>query len=65
MSAGMTVGDGLNWLGAGFAVIGGGIAAAGFFLSVAQCGVADKTTSARRYEACMRAVASVKDCGNP
>lgn len=65
MSGGLTVGDGLNWLGAGVALVGGGIAVAAFFLSLAQCESAGKAHNARRYEACMRATSSVAQCGKP
>lgn len=57
-----SVGDGLDELAGGLAV---GLIGAALFLSLAQCGAADKNSSARRYEACMRATASVKECGKP
>jgi hypothetical protein len=65
MNGGKTVGDGLDDLALGIVFIGAGIAAAAFFLSVAQCGAAEKAQDARRYEACMRATLSVKECGKP
>jgi len=61
----MTVGDGLDSIASGVALVGGSIALAAFFLSVSQCSAAGDSARARRYEACLRATSSVATCGKP